>query len=267
MSRVIRNEKTGKVELLRIQNAVVQYPAVIEPRGEEDLKPGTYGAQFIIKDPEGIAAVKEYVTEVAKEAIVNLWGGKVPKNMTIPYYVGDDENDVEANGIVLKTNSKFAPKVYIRRPGQRTIALDDVEEIYPGMIADADIKIRAYTHASGNKGVTAYLQAICKTGAGTPLYVSSASSFDIEDFDYTDEETEAATFDLEDITTPAKHAEAKPAAKKATAPKAATAKKETKVAVTDFDLSALEASSSATVDDDFEIDGISETTTLEDLLK
>lgn len=267
MSRVVRNEKTGKIDLLRVQGSVVQYPALLEPRGKEDLKEGTYGAQFIIKDPESIALVKEYVTQVAKEAITSMWGGKVPKGMTLPYFAGDEDNDIESGGIVLKTNSKFPPKVYIRRPGQRTVALDDNEEIYPGMIADADIKFKSYAHASGNKGVTAYIQAICKTGDGTPLYVSSAASFDIEDFDYADEDAEASSFDIDSLTgtaagTPKKLPVNKNPEKKAPAPKVPAKKV---VEAEDFNLENLELSSDS--DDDFDIDDVGEGTTLEDLLK
>lgn len=200
----LTKDPNGRITRLRITDAMVQYTALVEPRDDRDLKPGTYGAQFIIRDEETIALIKEYTREIAAEAIRTEWKKK-PYPIGKPYSKGSEDREAEAGGYILKTNSGFQPKLYIRRPGQRTIALDDNDEFYDGMIVDADVVFKAY-NVTGNHGVTAYLQAVCKVGDGEPLYVSSASSFDVVDF----EDDEASSFD-EEPTPPKKKAPAKKA--------------------------------------------------------
>lgn len=244
MSKLTRDPKTGKITRLRVTDAIVQYPALVEPRDDRDLKPGTYGAQLIIQDEETAKLIKEYATEIVKEAISNDWK-KMPKKLSLPYAKGDDDREAETGSTILKTNSGFQPKLYIRRPGQRTIALDDNEEYYAGMIADADVIFKAF-NVTGNVGVTCYLQAICKVGDGEPLYVSSAASFDVEDF----EEDDASSFDVEEKTAPKK--------------KATTAKKAVKEETLEIDLDDFElGATTSSVDIDNDDDGL----TLEDLLK
>lgn len=256
MSNLTRDPKTNKITRFRLESVRVQYPALTEPRGDDDLKPGTYGAQLLIEDPATVALMKEYATEVAKEAAKTVWK-KVPSKITVPYNMGDEEREAEEGKMILKTNSSFQPKLYIRRPGKKTIVLDDNEEFYAGMYVDADVVFKAY-NVTGNYGVTAYLQAVCKVADGEPFYASSAASFDIEDF----EEDEASTFD---VPTPTKTELKKAAIKKSTT-KEVVAKKPvievTDLSLDDFDLD----------EDDFSLDELAETSetsniSIEDLLK
>lgn len=252
MSNLIRDPKTGRITRMRITNAVVQYPALTEPRGDQDLKPGTYGAQLIVRDEETIKLIKEYATEVAKYAVASIWKQK-PKAINVPYKKGDASREAEEGATILKANSGFQPKLYIRRPGQRTIALDDNEEFYAGMLADADIVIKDY-NVTGNFGVTAYLQAVCKVGDGEPLYTSSAASFDVEDF----EDDEAESFDLEPV---------KPKKKPTTTKKASHKKEETELDLDDFNLDDFNLDDLEVNSEVLDIEEDTEGLTLEDLLK
>lgn len=171
MSRLIRNEE-GKIIKLRLENATVSYPYLVSPRPEGQFKAGSYGAEFIIYDEETKALVKDYVKEVAKTAIATHWNNKVPQKLGLPYEEGNEEVEREAGALILKTSSpKFQPRLFIRDPQTgraHEITEDEIDSIYAGMIADADVTFKAY-NVNGSTGITAYLGAVCKVADGEPF--------------------------------------------------------------------------------------------------
>ena len=72
---------------------------------------------------------------------------------------------------MLKTTTNKQPKIHIRDEGSglaHEITEDEVDEIYSGMIGEAIIQFSPYNYL-GRKGITCYLNAVCKTGDGTVL--------------------------------------------------------------------------------------------------
>jgi hypothetical protein len=227
MVKVTRSKETGKITRVRLSDVVFSYAYLISPRPEDDFKAGTYGAELLFDDTETLAAVKEYLKEVMDDAKENTWKGKVPKDLHLPLSEGDEEKDLEAGMWKIKTTTKKQPQLFIKPEGSSTaheVDEDELDEIYSGMIGDAIITFRAYNY-NNIKGITAYLNAVCKTGEGTVLSarVSYEDEFsDGTDFDDDEDETEDALANLK----PKESTKAKASTTKKTTTKKATKKVE-----------------------------------------
>lgn len=171
MFKVTRDPETGRITSLHLQDVTFSYSYLVSPRPETDFNPGTYGTELIVKDADTVRAVKDYLNEVMEEAKVTTWENKVPKQLNIPLKIGNVENELEAGAYIVKTSSKQQPKLFIRPEGSERaheVTEEELDEIYAGMVGDAIVKFRAYSY-NGIKGIKAYLNAVCKTGDGTPL--------------------------------------------------------------------------------------------------
>jgi hypothetical protein len=200
MALKINRNDDDKIVSVKTGEGVFSYAFLTTPRPESDFKSGTYGTDFIIRDKETLAALKEYLNQVMKSAKDEHWGGKipVPAKLHIPLKKGDEDNELTKGAYVLKTATKNMPKVLIRdtRTG-RAIEIDEDRygEIYSGMVGEIIVTFKGYSF-SGNKGITAYISAACKTGDGTPLgsrgnyedEFSIETDYEESDFDEAEEE-------------------------------------------------------------------------------
>lgn len=186
MSYLYRDPETNVIKKIRITNAIASYAFLTSPRpADSKFKAGQYGTDLIITDEETKALVKEYVKEVATFALKNEWGGKKPASLKLPYHDGDEEKEHEAGHMILSAGApKIQPKLLIRDPrtGRASeLSEEEVDEYYSGMLVDADIVFRAYS-VGINTGITAYINAVCKVGEGTPFSAGNSvvDSFSLE---------------------------------------------------------------------------------------
>lgn len=167
-----RDENSGKIINMKTRDAGFRYAFLVNARPESDFAPGTYGADLIIEDKETKTEIKEYLREVIEEGKNTIWKGKIPKDLHLPVKAVDPEKEsgVDEEAMVIKTSTKMQPKLYIRRDSGKAVEVgeDEIDEIYSGMIGEAIIKFVTYDF-KGNRGVKAYLSAVCKTGNGTPI--------------------------------------------------------------------------------------------------
>jgi len=171
MLKVTRDPETNRIKRLQTGDVMFSYAFLTTVRPETDFKKGTYGADLIIQDEETLEAVKEYIQEVMESALEDTWEGKMSKTLYVPLKKGNEESEVEAGHYVLKTTTRKQPKLLIRDEETgvaHEITEDEVDDIYSGMIGEAIIQLSAYNY-NGQKGITCYLNAVCKTGDGTPL--------------------------------------------------------------------------------------------------
>lgn len=171
MFKVNTNPETGKVASLHLSDVTFSYSYLVTPRPENDFNPGTYGTELIIDDTETVKGIKDYLNEVIEEAKTTTWDGKMPKKLNLPLKKGREDKELEEGKFVLKTSTKQQPKLFIRK-GEDTrakeVTEEELDEIYAGMVGEAIVKFKAYSY-NGINGVKAYLNAVCKTGDGTPL--------------------------------------------------------------------------------------------------
>jgi len=171
MFKVTKNPETGQTTALHLSDVIFSYSYLVTPRPETDFNPGTYGTELILTDQESVKAIKEYLNEIMEEAKNTTWEGKLPKALNLPLKKGNEESELEAGRFVLKTSSKTQPRLFVRTENDsraREVGESDIDEIYAGMVGEAIVKFRAYSY-NGIKGVKAYINAVCKTGEGTPL--------------------------------------------------------------------------------------------------
>jgi hypothetical protein len=197
MLKVYKKSDDDSIFQLKTADSRFSYSYLIKPRTEDNFGAGTYGTELIIKDKATIKAIKQYLDEVVRAAIPNVWNNKLPKSIHMPFREGDADNELEAGAYVLKTASKIQPKIFIRLDGEskaHEVEEDELDDIYAGMIGEAVFAFSAYNY-NGACGIKAYLNAVCKTGDGEPLAArvdyesefSLSSEFD-DDEDEKDEE-------------------------------------------------------------------------------
>lgn len=121
--------------------------------------------------------IEEIVTAV-KEMIVDQFGPKKAAKAKLPWSHDEDSGD-----LVLKTTSKYKPKVYNAKGAQ--IDEDRVPAVYSGSTVRAGIKFDCYDN-DGKYGVTARFQSL-----QVIKLVQAESGFD----DATDEDEDAYTGD------------------------------------------------------------------------
>lgn len=165
-------EDSDQIKSLKTSDVIFSYAYLVTPRPEGSFNPGTYGVELIVEDDETRDEIMEYLKQTIEDGKKNLWKGKIPRDLKLPIRDGDDEKEIEAGCLVLKTSSKNKPKLYIRDEetgrAYEVSSEDDVDEIYSGMIGEAVVTFRSYDY-NGVRGVKAYINAACKTAAGTPL--------------------------------------------------------------------------------------------------
>lgn len=184
--KVTRHPETGKIIRIKTGEGVFSYSYLVSPRPEDSLNPGTYGTDFIIKDDETLSAIKEYLKEQIVEGKERFWNNTVPKDLHIPLRQGKEDVELERGYWVLSTKSKSQPALFIldKETGRaREVETEeDMYEIYSGMVGEVIIALRPYSY-KGIRGITCYVNAVCKTGTGTPIGVRTTdykSEFSLE---------------------------------------------------------------------------------------
>ena len=156
---------------IKLTNVRLSYPHLAEPRAiGADSKP-KYSASLLIDkaDKETVAAMQAAIKEAAEEGRVSCFGGKIPKQLTLPLRDGDVErDDDEAYQGVYFVNASSTNKVPCF--DQRLKEIDDIEEdLYAGCYVNVIINVRAYNHPQGGKGIAAYLNGVQKAADGERL--------------------------------------------------------------------------------------------------
>lgn len=199
MSVKFNRNEDDRIMSLQTNPGVFSYAYLTQPRPESDYKAGKYGTDFVIRDQETLKALKEYLKQAIDEGTEKEWGGKTPKKLSIPLKKGDDGSEVTKGAYVLKTSTTYKPNLWIRGENGRAHEAeeDEYDDLYSGMEGLVVVKLVPFNY-NGNKGITCYLDAVCKTGEGTRLGgrgnyevdFSLGSDFDDPDLDDDEEPDE-----------------------------------------------------------------------------
>ncbi len=151
---------TGKCRL--------SYANVWEPREAKDGKPGKYGACIVIskKDTKTLDKIKRAV-DAAIENGKGKWGGKVPKNISLPLRDGDEEREddpVFRDAYFINANKHRKPGIVDRDLNP----ILDKDEVYSGCYCMFSLDFYPYD-VEGKKGIAASLENILKVADGDRL--------------------------------------------------------------------------------------------------
>lgn len=139
----------------------VSFPAVFVPRAAMDGAEPKYSVVMLFPKDTDLSRLKA----IAKQAVTEKWGDKVPKDLRSPFRDGDEkELDGYAGQIFITASSKMKPGLV---NGQRE-AIIEASEFYAGCYARATVNAYAYDR-NGNKGVAFGLQNLQKLEEGEPF--------------------------------------------------------------------------------------------------
>ncbi len=161
----------------------VSFPAVFKKhcfQGEDESK-AKYSITMLFPKKTNLKEMKK----LAKEAIVDKWGDKVPKDLYLPFLDGDEKEYEGYEGhISVKATSKQKPGVVSGFKNDDDV-FDPIEseaEFYPGCYARASVTAYAYD-TMGNRGVAFGLVNVQKLNDGEPLGNRSRPEDDFEPID------------------------------------------------------------------------------------
>lgn len=153
-----------------------------------DPADGKYQTNVLIPktEKETLKAINAAIEAAKQQGIVSKWGGKTPKNLSMPLNDGDDKDDE------LYEDHFFVNAKANTRPGivdRNKQPIVDEEEMYSGVWAIVSITFFPY-EVSGNKGVACGLNNLMKWKDDDRLggRVSAEADFDGVDTSSEDDE-------------------------------------------------------------------------------
>lgn len=157
----------------------MSYVTVFTPRAmEEGQKPKYSLCLLIPKEDKGTLQKINAAIETAKKAGVELWGGKLPKDLKMPLRDGDAERAEQPEYV----GHYFLNAVSRKKPGivdGKLKEIVDQTKVYSGCYGKASIYFYAYDQAE-NKGIGSGLLNLQKVADGEPLTVRSRAEDDFE---------------------------------------------------------------------------------------
>ena len=153
-----------------------------------DPADGKYQTNVLIPktEKETLKAINAAIEAAKQQGIVSKWGGKTPKNLSMPLNDGDDkEDELYENHFFVNAKANTRPGI-VDRNKQPIV---DEEEMYSGVWAIVSITFFPY-EVSGNKGVACGLNNLMKWKDDDRLSgrVSAEADFDGVDTSNEDEE-------------------------------------------------------------------------------
>lgn len=131
--------------------AIISYPTLFEPRASEEGKQPKYSCALIFPEGTDLTELKA----AAKEAAVEKFGAKLPKNLRMPFRDDGEEKGYPEGSIFFNARGTRKPGVVAAYADPRTgkpAVIDDPEAVYPGQIVRASVTAYGYD-VSGNRGV------------------------------------------------------------------------------------------------------------------
>ena len=169
---------------VRIGEVRFSYPAVFQPKKNDDGTPSKYGVCIIIpkEDTETVNLVKEAIDAAKQRGKLEKWGGKIPANAKSCLRDGDidrEDDEAFAGCYFLNASSRNKPGVKVLEDGVVSDALDE-EDFYSGCYGAVTLDFFPY-ESSGNKGVGAGLNNVIKTRDGDRLSGGRSADEDFAD--------------------------------------------------------------------------------------
>ena len=164
---------------LTLKNVRLSYVNVYEPRAMQGSDEKKYSLVALIDkgDTETIEAIKQGVANAIRNK--GLTGLTVQRAMDNLVRDGEEKDMESYKGkFFMSVKSDKKPGLYKKSSeGLVDLNSDTTEEIYSGCYAMVSINLSAF-NVSGNKGVGAYIRAVCKTDDGERLSGGTVNAAD-----------------------------------------------------------------------------------------
>ena len=171
----------------RIGEVRLSYVHIFQPEATAEGGEKKYSVSLIIpKTNKALLNEIKVAIEVAKQAGVAKFGGKVPANLKTPLRDGDQErpdDDAYAGCYFINASSRTKPGVVKRmKVNGQTVMVEVIneEDVYSGCYGFASVNFFAF-NTSGNKGIAAGLNNVLKTRDGEYLGGRASAQTDFGD--------------------------------------------------------------------------------------
>lgn len=143
---------------IKLNNVRLSYPQLFVAKAMEEGKPLKYSASFILDKKQHAALIKEIEKQVERVAL-DAFKKKVKLNR-VPLRDGNEKDGKEGYGdevMFINATEERRPVVVDR---DLTPLTKDDPKPYAGCFVNATIRLFAYDHKTGGKGVSAALRAV-----------------------------------------------------------------------------------------------------------
>ncbi len=174
-------------DIITLKNVRLSYPKLFVPEAIEAGKESKYSANFLLNKKEHATLIAHIEKQIERVALTKF--GKKVSLKRRPLRDGNDRQDTEGYG----DEVMFVTANDVRRPvvvnSDMTPLTKDDSRPYAGCIVNGRIRLFAYDHPTGGKGVSASLRGV--------QFVKDGESFGAAPID-ADQEFEAVSSDADD---------------------------------------------------------------------
>lgn len=153
-----QNNKTPDPNVIRLNNVRLSYPNLFVAKAIEEGKEEKYSAAFLLDKKQHAPLIKQ-IEEATARVALDQFKKKVPLKRT-PLRDGNERSDKEGYGddvMFINASETRRPAVVDRDLSPLT---KDDPKPYAGCYVNATIRLFAYDHPKGGKGVSAALRAV-----------------------------------------------------------------------------------------------------------
>jgi hypothetical protein len=146
--------------IIKLENVRLSFPDLFTPRAMEEGKEKTFNATFLLDNEKHAKLITKIEAAIERVALDEFKKKITLKDRNKCLHDGNESPDTEGYGdgvMFLRSKNKTRPPVVNRDLSPITEA-DGI--VYPGCFVNATVRLFAWDHPTGGKGVSASLRAI-----------------------------------------------------------------------------------------------------------
>ena len=152
---------------------------LLEPFAFEETQEKKYSVTLLIdkNDTETLNAIKTAIANT-EEYGKTKWHNRVPNDLRLPLYDGDDKADRHAeykNCYYINAKSDAAHPPIVMDKDKSIINMARSAELYSGCYAEVILEFYPYSYQGMSNGISCSIRAVVKTKDGDPLGGSGSS--------------------------------------------------------------------------------------------
>lgn len=152
------SQPTKDPNVIKLTNVRLSYPQLFVPKAIEDGKELKYSATFLLDKKQHASAIAE-IEKLTERVALDEFKKKVKLNRQ-PLRDGNEKEDKDGYGDeVMFVNASNTKRPVVVDRDLTSLTADDPKP-YAGCFVNATIRLFAYDHPKGGKGVSAALRAV-----------------------------------------------------------------------------------------------------------
>lgn len=132
----------------------ISYPNLVTAKQIGNQGDPKFSAAFLFDKAAQNSKEFKALQDAVEKAIAEKWPGGRPRKLKLPFLTVDDLDQVpqgyDDDVVFIRTTSKNRPQVVHRDPNVEV----DPNDVYPGLYVRASLRVYAWEHKEGGKGVS-----------------------------------------------------------------------------------------------------------------